>query len=74
MSPNYERYLAEVVNTYDNHHPHLRWGQTYFNILVDFQPNLAMKVRGTDLDPYHKKDNELEPFISYITTRWGMYD
>lgn len=74
MSFSYERYLNEVVNTYDNNHPNLRWGQTYFNVLVDFQPNLAMKIRGTDLDPYHKEDNELEPFMSYVITRWNMYD
>ena len=71
--PNFVRYLRDVVEVYDNAHPHLRWGQTYFNVLSKHAPNLALSVQGTDLDPFYS-DHKIPQFIQYVKEHWGMYD
>lgn len=47
-----------------------RRGQAYFNVLYDVKPNLADKVRGTLLDPFHN-DARIPDFIVYVVTHWG---
>jgi hypothetical protein len=48
-------------------HPEWRHGQAMFNVLYDMNPRLADRIRGTDLDPFHKKEGaELIPFWSFI--------
>lgn len=76
MGPNFEHYLKGVANAHSNSHPHypISWGQAYYNTLERFQPNLAAWILGTDVDPYYKEDNQLEPFITFISTHWGIYD
>lgn len=34
-------------------HPEWRNGQVYFNTLVEFNPDWANEIRGTDKDPYY---------------------
>ena len=53
MTPNFIIYLQDVVNTHDEAYPHLRWGQTYSNLLSKYVPNLALIILSTDLDPYY---------------------
>jgi hypothetical protein len=73
--PGFVQYLTRVVNTYDTHYPVLRWGQAYFNVLVEMAPNLAMLVRrdADRLDPFYD-DTKLDDFVAFVQERWGMYD
>jgi hypothetical protein len=71
--PNFVKYLEDVVNTYDEAYPHLRWGQTYFNVLCKYAPNLALNLQGTDLDPFCS-DHKIPQFIEHVKERWSMYD
>jgi len=73
MTPNFTIYLQDVVNTYDEAYPHLRWGQTYSNLLGKYAPNLALIVSSTDLDPFYN-DEKIPQFIEYVQERWSFYD
>lgn len=75
ISPGYVQYLRNVVNVYDDNYPRLRWGQVYFNVLVEMAPNLAMLVRrdANRLDPFYD-DTKLDEFVAFVQNHWGMYD
>lgn len=73
MTPNFIVYLQNVVNTHDEAHPHLRWGQTYSSLLNKYVPNLALTVLNTDIDPYYD-DRKIPEFVQHIRERWGFYD
>lgn len=53
-----------------------RLGQALFNQLRDSQPRLAEQVRGTHLDPFHKKDVSDIPqdFWDFIVENWETSD
>ena len=38
--------------SFDKYH---RYGQTYFNLLYEFRPEIADQIRGTNLDPFYKE-------------------
>mgnify|MGYP007044129973 CR=1 FL=1 len=42
-----------------------RNGQTHFNVLSDLYPEIAEKVRGTKIDPFHN-DKVLPEFLSFV--------
>jgi len=66
----FTKYLEEVVETYDGAYPHLRWGQTYFNVLYSKKRRLADELRGTDLDPFYA-DHKIPAFLDYVATHWN---
>ena len=45
--------------------PNWRNGQTHFNVLCDMYPELAEKVRCSNIDPFHN-DNILPNFLSFV--------
>ena len=55
---NYRKYRID--------YPELRSGQSYFNVLYDMNPELANEIRGTNIDPFHKKDGDMVPFIVWL--------
>ena len=72
-NPNFIHYLDKVQEVYDEHYPVLRLGQTYFNVLCDFAPNLAMKITGTEYDPFNSDERIIE-FIKYVQDNFTTYD
>lgn len=70
----FKKYLNDVVNEYDESYPHLRWGQTYMNVLSRCQPNMVIKIFDENrVDPFY--DDKLIPkFLDYVQSHWGMYD
>lgn len=50
--------------------PDWRAGQYAFNTLRDLRPDLAERVRGTALDPFHR-DDVLPAFLRYVARHWG---
>lgn len=48
-----------------------RWrkGQCYFNQLLDSHPQLAEKIRGADIDPFHR-DSCIPDFLEYLQQNW----
>jgi hypothetical protein len=71
---NFTKYLQEVVESYDDHYPTLRWGQAYLNVLQRYQPNMVMKIfKDHKVDPFY--DDKLIPkFLDYVQCHWGVYD
>lgn len=49
--------------------PNWRVGQTWFNVLDQQRPDLADKIRGTDLDPFHR-DDRVGNFIAWVEENW----
>jgi len=72
-NPNFIRYLDRVQEVYDEHYPVLRLGQTYYNVLWDFAPNLAKKITGTENDPFYSDEIILE-FVKYVQDNFTTYD
>lgn len=44
-----------------------RLGQSYFNVLYTYYPDKADSIRGTEYDPYHKSNNQLQPFFDKLS-------
>jgi len=49
---------------------HLRKGQILFNALWTVDPNMANRLRGTDLDPFHD-DSKMDACTTYICKEWA---
>ena len=47
-----------------------RLGQAAFNMLQQERPELAGKLRATDIDPFYS-DHELPAFESFLRKHWG---
>ena len=70
----FERYLKEVVDEYDQWYPQLRWGQVYLYVLSKKQPNMVrFIVEGQKLDPFYN-DKKIEEFLVFVKETWGNYD
>ena len=71
ISEDWKIYLSEfseyfkTVSSMVVEHPEWRIGQTYFNVLLDFYPNIAEEVRGTEFDPFYQ-DGQIEKFLAFV--------
>lgn len=51
-----------------------RYGQGMFNHLCEVKPDLAEKVRGTNMDPFYcssSMEAKFDRFITFIEANWG---
>lgn len=62
-----EQYLVNV------HYPvaSQRRGQWAFNLLFEVRPDLANKVRSTDLDPFYN-DGLIPVFLQWVEENWNV--
>lgn len=58
-----------VVAWAHNRHPEWRRGQTAYNVLRRWRPELTDQVLFTPLDPFYQ-DDRLQLFLSFIEERW----
>ena len=58
-----------VVRTVDARTADWRLGQAYFNVLTEARPELAEKVRGSMVDPFHD-DSRIGDFLVFISDHW----
>lgn len=54
---------------YQAGNPHQRQGQALFNALHWERPNLANKIRGTHLDPFHR-DERVAVVQEWLQDHW----
>ena len=47
----------------------LRKGQSFFNALYDVDPDLADKIRDTEIDPFYT-DDKLNEFLETVINTW----
>ena len=48
--------LQGLVGKTQKEYPRWRKGQTVFNVLLDLRPDMAERIRGTELDPFHRDE------------------
>ena len=57
MNIDYVEYTRIVFEEYARYRSTgIRLGQTYFNVLYKYDPELADQIRGTETDPFHRDD------------------
>ena len=59
----------KIVRTVHARTDDWRLGQTYFNVLTEARPELAEKVRGSMVDPFHN-DAHIGEFLVFISDAW----
>lgn len=65
-------FLADVSIKFEHQHREggdLRYGQMYFNLLSLSRPEIAEKIRSTDMDPFHK-DNVSPKTHNFVESLW----
>ncbi len=58
-----------IVGIRKAQNPSWRLGQTAFNVLVKYQPQLAKMIQGTEADPFYS-DTKLPVFFSLLAVMW----
>ena len=61
-------FLARATSTFDPNND-LRYGQHWFNTLYAVRPDLADKIRGTRLDPFHR-DRVSHETLDFVVANW----
>lgn len=69
MKISYQDYLAEIWEAQDRFH-FLRLGQICFIVLYLREPELANEIRGTELDPFFKDDEDMDNFWYWIARKF----
>lgn len=47
----------------------IRYGQTYFNVLWEFRPSIANRIRATKFDPFHRDEVSPETHM-FVQDEW----
>lgn len=61
-------FLALATRTFDEK-ADLRFGQHWFNTLYEVRPDIADKLRGTRLDPFHR-DRVSDDAVTFVVDNW----
>jgi hypothetical protein len=68
--PRYDEFREWVASALVRH-PEWRHGQACFNVLYeDFDPALANRIRGRDLDPFYN-DGRIPAFLEAVKSAWA---
>lgn len=65
----YTDFLIKTTNYYGANRHDLRFGQAVYNALDVVRPDIATKLRGTRLDPFHKEAVSDEVW-QFIKSNW----
>ena len=70
-----EAYYALAKKNMEEHPDgRYRYGQALFNTLLGIRPDLAERVRGTEIDPFHARggveDPRLYKFGEFVNREW----
>lgn len=68
MSGTYGTYVSRVCQAREEH-PNWRTGQAAFRVLQIMRPDLALKIRGQELDPY-LVENVRATFWQWVEESW----
>lgn len=70
----FEEFCNKVMVVYSNpKNLNLRYGQITFNLLADERPDLAAKIRGTELDPFYTIDSDrIADFYNWLQENWNQ--
>lgn len=62
--------LREYVGALREAYPMWRAGQAWFNALHFARPELAERIRATNLDPFHR-DDRIRTLQSWLALHWN---
>lgn len=62
-------FLAHATVTFPNDGD-IRYGQHWFNALYAVRPDIADKIRGTKLDPFHR-DRVSHETLDFVVANWS---
>lgn len=67
----YEDFITRVNRLWENEIIQIsqRFGQLFFNVLHDVRPDIADKIRATDLDPFFDDEVQLET-LEEVKNSW----
>ena len=57
--------LVLMVKVAGDENPEWRYGQTVFNVLQVYRPEMAESIRGTCLDPFYKREDDTHFWDSF---------
>ncbi len=66
----FDNYVNSVAKAFEQPKNPLRLGQTYFNLLFKWRPDLTNKVINTDLDPFYN-DDRIPRFLEFVKRNWS---
>jgi hypothetical protein len=67
---NYLEFLADVMLKYVARTDEtIRYGQVYYNYLLEVKPSIAKELNGSLLDPFHR-DNCPPKVHEFVEARW----
>ena len=69
MIVDYYRFLVEWPGRNKGAEALWRPGQRFFNVLAEYHPELAEKIRGTDIDPFYD-DHKIKDAIEFLVKNW----
>lgn len=61
-------FLAHATRSFSDN-TELRYGQHWFNTLYRVRPDIADKLRGTPLDPFHR-DRVSHETLDFVVANW----
>ena len=67
-----ERFMSDIKIIYQENSA-WRCGQVLFNYLYTVNPDLADKIRGTELDPFYN-DARIRDCINFLKSEWTDND
>lgn len=66
----YEEFL-EVAIYAKGQHSAWRMGQTIFNTLWEYRPDLAKQIQGTGYDPFYREVS-IDTCLDYLRRNWNV--
>lgn len=64
----FDEYIAKVYNT-KKLHPEWRLGQAYFNVLRDYNEDIAYSLQSEGYDPFYN-DSHIGEFLNMLYNQW----
>ena len=61
----YREYMQAVCAA-RREYPEWRYGQTLYNVLNAYRPDLTAKIDGSWLDPFYKDPGDTAPFVIWL--------
>jgi len=73
MTESYRDFLTTINDTFWNHKPILRYGQTIMNVLYDVWPEKHKEIVGSVYDCFYD-DTKVESLLNLLETNWKKED
>lgn len=68
----FDKFIVEIFKTQNK--TGWRLGQAIFNVLAENRPDLAEKIRGTEMDPFYVQENpqKINEIMDWLEGNWNQ--